>query len=120
MVKTGTHVICCILLQVKVSVVLLALQFAMMRSETIAHVRSVCVNQVLGTDMKKHFDITSRFQVSHRAMLNKVHIDCRCLNSRRICFSLQNTHYNSNAGNLGLLNGSCLLAVALFAAHRPN
>ena len=25
--------------------------------------RPVIVNQVLGTDMKKHFDITSRFQV---------------------------------------------------------
>ncbi|KAA6423770.1 MAG: hypothetical protein FRX49_06341 [Trebouxia sp. A1-2] len=36
--------------------------FDMLRSETIAHVRSVCVNQVLGTDMKRHFDITSRFQ----------------------------------------------------------
>ena len=34
-----------------------------MKSEALAHVRSVCINQVLGTDMKKHFDITSRFQV---------------------------------------------------------
>ena len=27
--------------------------------------RDVCINQVLGTDMKKHFDIISRFQVFH-------------------------------------------------------
>lgn len=26
-------------------------------------IRSMCISQVLGTDMKKHFDITSRFQV---------------------------------------------------------
>lgn len=37
-------------------------QMAMLKSETITHVRAVCINQVLGTDMKKHFDITSRFQ----------------------------------------------------------
>jgi hypothetical protein len=104
-------------LQAEVTAVLLVLQLDMMRSETVAHARSFCVNQVLGTDMKKHFDITSRFQVSHRAMLIRVHIDCCCLNSRMICFSLQNFHYNSIVGNLGLLNGSCLLAVALFAAH---
>lgn len=28
-----------------------------------AQLRATAVNQVLGTDMKKHFDITSRFQV---------------------------------------------------------
>lgn len=28
-----------------------------------AEIRSMCISQVLGTDMKKHFDITSRFQV---------------------------------------------------------
>ena len=27
-------------------------------------VRQCSINQILGTDMKKHFDITSRFQVS--------------------------------------------------------
>ena len=27
-------------------------------------IRDVCINQVLGTDMKKHFEIVSRFQVS--------------------------------------------------------
>ena len=32
-------------------------------AEDIAQLRIVAVNQVLGTDMKKHFDITSRFQV---------------------------------------------------------
>ena len=26
-------------------------------------IRACCISQVLGTDMKKHFDITSRFQV---------------------------------------------------------
>ena len=31
--------------------------------------RLVSVNQVLGTDMKKHFDITSRFQVSLQAQM---------------------------------------------------
>ena len=40
------------------------LQFAALTSETIKEVRDCCINQVLGTDMKKHFDITSRFQVS--------------------------------------------------------
>ena len=29
-----------------------------------AAIRQIGINQVLGTDMKKHFDITSRFQVS--------------------------------------------------------
>ena len=28
--------------------------------------RRVCINMVLGTDMKKHFDIVSRFQASPR------------------------------------------------------
>ncbi len=32
-------------------------------SKDTALFRPVIVNQVLGTDMKKHFDITSRFQV---------------------------------------------------------
>ncbi len=40
------------------------LQFAALTSETIMQVRNCCINQVLGTDMKKHFDITSRFQVT--------------------------------------------------------
>ena len=40
------------------------LQFKMLDGEVIRHVRGVCVSQVLGTDMKKHFDILSRFQVS--------------------------------------------------------
>ena len=39
----------------------------MLKGELIMQARSCCINQVLGTDMKKHFDITSRFQVSpHR------------------------------------------------------
>ena len=28
--------------------------------------RRLCINMVLGTDMKKHFDIVSRFQASSR------------------------------------------------------
>ena len=40
-------------------------QFGVMRlSEQMAEMRAMCISQVLGTDMKKHFDITSRFQVS--------------------------------------------------------
>lgn len=31
--------------------------------EAYAQARLLSINQVLGTDMKKHFDITSRFQV---------------------------------------------------------
>ena len=35
-----------------------------MKAEHRAASRIMSVNQVLGTDMKKHFDIISRFQVS--------------------------------------------------------
>ena len=31
------------------------------------HMRSVCISQVLGTDMKKHFQILSSFQVPTRS-----------------------------------------------------
>ena len=41
-----------------------SVQMSMWKSETLVHVRAVSINQVLGTDMKKHFDITSRFQAS--------------------------------------------------------
>ena len=34
-------------------------------AEARSQLRATTVSQVLGTDMKKHFDITSRFQVSH-------------------------------------------------------
>ena len=33
-------------------------------AETVRMGRTCAINQVLGTDMKKHFDIVSRFQVS--------------------------------------------------------
>ena len=33
-------------------------------AETMSEIRFMCISQVLGTDMKKHFDISSRFQVS--------------------------------------------------------
>ena len=39
---------------------------------TMREIRNVCIPQVLGTDMKKHFDIASRFQVGltdHQAVL---------------------------------------------------
>ncbi|DBA80660.1 TPA: hypothetical protein ACH3X1_007904 [Trebouxia sp. C0004] len=42
------------------------IQFAALTSEAIKQVRDCCINQVLGTDMKKHFDITSRFQAAFR------------------------------------------------------
>ena len=42
----------------------MVLQYNMLSGEVIRHVRGVCISQVLGTDMKKHFDILSRFQVS--------------------------------------------------------
>ena len=32
-------------------------------SESMSELRFMCISQVLGTDMKKHFDISSRFQV---------------------------------------------------------
>ena len=34
-------------------------------NEAQSQLRTTTVSQVLGTDMKKHFDITSRFQVGH-------------------------------------------------------
>ncbi len=37
-----------------------------MKAEHRAANRFLSVNQVLGTDMKKHFDIVSRFQVSRQ------------------------------------------------------
>ena len=39
------------------------LQVSFLRSDELPVLRSTCVNMVLGTDMKKHFDILSRFQV---------------------------------------------------------
>ena len=33
-------------------------------AEQVGAMRGVTITEVLGTDMKKHFDITSRFQVS--------------------------------------------------------
>ena len=38
-------------------------QMDIMKAEHRAATRGLAVNQVLGTDMKKHFDIISRFQV---------------------------------------------------------
>ena len=32
-------------------------------------IRAVCISQVLATDLKKHFDITSRFQVPQQSIL---------------------------------------------------
>lgn len=52
-------------------------------SEPQTQLRSTSINQVLGTDMKKHFDITSRFQV----------IPCSaCLSVLRRCCFVQNLH----------------------------
>lgn len=50
-------------------------QFGVMRpSEEMVEVRAMCISQVLGTDMKKHFDITSRFQVSPSPLLPSPHL----------------------------------------------
>ena len=47
-----------------------ALQIEAVSSVGMTEARSMTISQVLGTDMKKHFDITSRFQVhSHLEML---------------------------------------------------
>ena len=43
---------------------IMPLQMSMLRSDELTQLRSTCINMVLGTDMKKHFDIMSRFQVS--------------------------------------------------------
>ncbi len=40
-----------------------ALQVKDVMGNRVRNVRNSCINQVLGTDMKKHFDIVSRFQV---------------------------------------------------------
>ena len=42
---------------------MLVVQISFLRSEDLSVLRSTSVNMVLGTDMKKHFDIMSRFQV---------------------------------------------------------
>ena len=36
--------------------------------------RSTCINMVLGTDMKKHFDIMSRFQVHSQSACFVLHV----------------------------------------------
>lgn len=41
-----------------------AVQKERVSAEQVGAMRAVSIAQVLGTDMKKHFDITSRFQVS--------------------------------------------------------
>lgn len=38
-------------------------QLQFFRTEELVQLRATCINMVLGTDMKKHFDIVSRFQV---------------------------------------------------------
>lgn len=40
-----------------------AVQKERVSAEQVGVVRGVAIAEVLGTDMKKHFDITSRFQV---------------------------------------------------------
>ena len=49
---------CCVLQAISAS------RFA----ESMSDIRFMCISQVLGTDMKKHFDISSRFQVSILAL----------------------------------------------------
>lgn len=55
------------------------LQIKFFNTEELIQLRTTCINMVLGTDMKKHFDIVSRFQVGcdvpsvtqrHREMLS--------------------------------------------------
>lgn len=44
--------------------------------------RSTCISQVLGTDMKKHFEILSRFQVDFtQPQLPHLHSVCLCCTS---------------------------------------
>ncbi|KAA6425466.1 MAG: hypothetical protein FRX49_04364, partial [Trebouxia sp. A1-2] len=43
------------------------------RSENLLMLRSTCINMVLGTDMKKHFDIMSRFQVHSQSACFVLH-----------------------------------------------
>ena len=44
--------------------------------------RSTCISQVLGTDMKKHFEILSRFQVNFsHSHLPDLHSACLCCSS---------------------------------------
>ena len=52
--------------------------------ETSAEIRFMCISQVLGTDMKKHFDISSRFQVSPLWFCNP----CDVATPQKVCFSL--------------------------------
>ena len=40
------------------------MQETALSSEDMMQIRKQIINMVLGTDMKKHFDIVSRFQVS--------------------------------------------------------
>ena len=49
--------------------------------ERVRSVRVSCINQVLGTDMKKHFDIVSRFQARSSPLpldilLNQLQMQC--------------------------------------------
>ena len=44
--------------------VMMPLQMSVLKSDELTQLRSTCINMVLGTDMKKHFDIMSRFQVN--------------------------------------------------------
>ncbi|DBB14759.1 TPA: hypothetical protein ACH3X3_004373 [Trebouxia sp. C0006] len=42
------------------------LPMSVVRSDNMLVLRSTCINMVLGTDMKKHFDIVSRFQAAFK------------------------------------------------------
>ena len=55
---------CLLTQQQEKQLLLLLLQAGFIRSDELKTLRSTCINMVLGTDMKKHFDIMSRFQVS--------------------------------------------------------
>ena len=66
------------------------MQFAALKGETIMQVRICCINQVLGTDMKKHFDITSRFQAS--LLQSQESGDMICMFSRLAALGTATTH----------------------------
>ena len=59
--------------------------FCAMQKEMAGHLiglRSTCISQVLGTDMKKHFEILSRFQVNpSHPHLPRLHPVCLCCSS---------------------------------------
>ncbi len=64
------------------------LQKERVSAEQVGAMRGVTISEVLGTDMKKHFDITSRFQVSPSKALQQ-RIGSECIISQYCCCPVQ-------------------------------